>query len=96
MKPEYCIQNDGDCQSCSLSSYSLDCTNQRFAFSIRELAMALIVPERTIRKLLNDAGAKIDEYAINPDETVSRELVIDLFAIRAGDRVGRVLAGLLS
>ncbi len=52
--------------------------------------------ERTMRKLLNDAGgARYDEYANDPDEPVSREQVVDLLALRAGDRVGRVLAAVL-
>lgn len=27
---EYCTQNDGDCPSCSLSSYGRDCRNARY------------------------------------------------------------------
>jgi len=53
--------------------------------------------ERAMRKMLNDAGAdpRLDEYAIDPEETVTRDLVIRLFARRAGDRVGHKLRELL-
>jgi hypothetical protein len=27
--PEYCTQNNGDCQTCSLVNYGLDCRNNR-------------------------------------------------------------------
>jgi hypothetical protein len=27
MKPDYCIQNDGDCKTCSLVNYGRDCQN---------------------------------------------------------------------
>lgn len=27
MKREYCTQNNGDCQTCSLVNYGLDCQN---------------------------------------------------------------------
>ena len=26
--PNYCIQNNGDCKSCSLANYGRDCSNQ--------------------------------------------------------------------
>lgn len=67
-------------------------------FTIGELADEVTGGnERAMRKLLNDAGAqpRLDEYTNNPNETVSRQLVVDLVALRAGDRVGRKLAGLL-
>ena len=53
--------------------------------------------ERAMRKLLNDAGAdpRLDEYATDPAETVTRDTVIVLFAKRAGDRVGHTLRELL-
>jgi len=53
--------------------------------------------ERAMRKMLNDAGAdpRLDEYATDPTETVARDLVIVLFARRAGDRVGHKLRELL-
>ncbi len=63
-------------------------------FTIGELARRVTGGnERTIRKLLNDAGAdpRLDEYAEDPGQVVSRELVIDLFALR-GRRL-RVLLG---
>jgi len=52
--------------------------------------------ERAMRKLLNDAGAGLDEYAEDRGELVARRVVVDLLALRAGDRVGRVLGGLLT
>jgi hypothetical protein len=30
MKPNYCTQNDGDCQGCSLSNYGRDCYNNPY------------------------------------------------------------------
>ena len=27
--PDYCVQNEGDCHTCSLVNYGLDCQNQR-------------------------------------------------------------------
>ena len=70
----------------------------RDTFTVGELAATVTGgDERAMRKLLNDAGAdpRLDEYAANPAEQVVRETVIDLFAMRAGDRVGRKLAELL-
>ena len=67
-------------------------------FTIGELAQRVAGGnERAIRNLLNDAGAdpRLDPYTDNPGETVSRELVIDLFAQRAGDSVGHRLRVLL-
>ncbi len=53
--------------------------------------------ERAMRKMLNDVGAdpRLDEYATDPAETVTRDLVITLFARRASDRVGHKLRELL-
>ena len=53
--------------------------------------------EQAIRKMLNDAGAdpRLDEYTTDPAETVTRDLVITLFAKRAGDGVGHRLRVLL-
>jgi hypothetical protein len=66
-------------------------------FTVGSVAQCLGIHERVARKLLNDAGAtpRLDEYDENPSEPVSRTLVIDLVAVRAGDRVGRKLAELL-
>ena len=70
-------------------------------FTIGEIAEAVTGGnERAARKLLNDAGAdprldEYDEYAENPGELVTRQLVINLVAIRAGDIVGRRAARLL-
>jgi len=36
MKPDYCSQNDGDCASCSLSSYGRDCLNKPIRGGILE------------------------------------------------------------
>jgi hypothetical protein len=48
-------------------------------------------------KLLNDAGtAQLDELEANPGTTIPREALIDLAAVRAGDRVGRKAAWLLA
>lgn len=68
-------------------------------FTIGELAARVTGGnERTIRKLLNDAGAdpRLDEYAETPAEVVSRDLVVDLYALRAADWVGRALGLVLS
>lgn len=51
--------------------------------------------EAAMRKLLRDAGADVDELRQDLEETVSREAVIDLVAMRAGDRVGRLCAEVL-
>lgn len=67
-------------------------------FTIGELSSSVTGGnERAMRQLLNGVGAdpRLDEYVIDPGETVSRDLVIALFAQRAGDRVGRKLAELL-
>ncbi|MDI7277232.1 MAG: hypothetical protein QME94_14750 [Anaerolineae bacterium] len=65
-------------------------------FAVGMLAQAVTRGnERTMRKLLNDAGARLDEYRQEPGETVSRDIVVRLYAQRAGDRVGRKLAELL-
>jgi len=68
------------------------------SFTIGELAQNVTGGnERQMRKMLNDAGAdpQLDEYATAPGETVGRGVVIDLLAMRAGDRVGRKLGELL-
>mgnify|MGYP005859623773 CR=1 FL=1 len=67
------------------------------SFTIGELADAVAGGnERTMRKLLNDVGADLDEYADDPDERVARDVAVALYALRAGDRVGRALARLLA
>ena len=50
---------------------------------------------RAMRKLLVDAGADLDEYSEDGAETVSREIVMDLFALRAAGRAARKLVELL-
>jgi len=98
MKPAYCINDQVEnCQLCSYVNYGRDCQNNPITrdFTIKQITDCLKIGERATRKLLNDAGAKLDEMTINPDELVSRETVINLLAIRAGSREGRLLAGLL-
>jgi len=68
----------------------------RATFTVGELSEAVTGGnEAAMRKLLNDAGGEFDEYATRPDERVARPLVVNLFAMRASDRVGRVLGELL-
>lgn len=67
-------------------------------FTVGELAWAVTGGNvRTMTKLLNDAGAdpRLSELEDNPAAVVPRALVIDLLAMRAGDRVGRKLAEVL-
>jgi hypothetical protein len=64
-------------------------------FTIKQIMDCIMCPEQSARELLNDAGAELDEYKIDPSELVTRDQVIDLVALRAGDRVGRKLAELL-
>ncbi len=60
------------------------------------VAQALRCHEQQARGLLQEVDKNIDRYATNPDEPVKRETVIDLWAIRVGDSVGRHLTPLLS
>ena len=46
-------------------------------------------------KLANDAGAGIWELEPDPNIEIPRGVLVELFALRAGDRVGRVIAELL-
>jgi hypothetical protein len=67
-------------------------------FTIKQIADCLMVPERTARKLLNEANGtdpKLDELHNNPGELVTREHVVNLIVMRTCDRVGRRLAELL-
>lgn len=64
-------------------------------YSIKTISDCLGTNEAMARKLLNDSGAGIDELAEDPGEVIPREVVINLAADRAGDRVGRKLAELL-
>ena len=64
-------------------------------FTIQELADCLLVPESMLRKMLNDAGANIDELANNPGELIPREKVINLIADHKSARVGIKLGELL-
>jgi len=100
--PAYCTQNAGNCPTCSLVNYGRDCANYPLKgrwFSLAELAKAITgdrLPAMAI--MLNDAGAdpKLDELDPDPGAYVTREAVINLVAMRAGDIVGRRAAGLLS
>jgi hypothetical protein len=64
-------------------------------YSIFEISHCLKVNEPMTRKLLNDAGAHLDELANNPDELVNREAVIDLIVDRHGQRESILLAELI-
>jgi len=64
-------------------------------FTIQEIAEALHCSQEEARKFLREVDPAIDTLADNPDEPVSRGVVIDLFAMRAGDIVGRRLGKLL-
>lgn len=64
-------------------------------YKISEIVAGLKIPEVMVRKLLRDAGADIDELKSNPQETVTREAVIDLWADRVGTREQRLLSKLL-
>ena len=66
-------------------------------FTLGELAQRVAGGNVTaMAKLLNDAGAKLDEIEPDPGAVVARTTVIDLFAHRAGDSVGHRLRELLS
>ena len=96
MKPTYCTQNEGDCPTCSLSSYGRDCKNNKI-FTVGMIADSLGCHGTQACKLLNNAGANpwLDEYTANTSEVIPRALVINLAAIRASDRIGRQLTVLL-
>jgi len=96
MKPNYCKQNEGDCPSCSLSSYGWDCKNNKI-YTVGMIADCLGCHETQARKLLNNAGANpwLDEYTPNISEVIPHSLVINLAAIRASDRIGRQLTVLM-
>jgi hypothetical protein len=68
------------------------------SFTLGELASRVTSGGlRAMAAMLNDAGAtpRLDENEPDPGAQVDRGTVIDLAALRAGDRVGRVLAELL-
>jgi hypothetical protein len=69
-------------------------------FTVGDLADAVTRgKEGAMRKLLNtvagDVFAPLDEYATNRAETVTRAAVVELYARRLGDHVGRALGQLL-
>ena len=98
MKPDYCTQNAGVCPTCALVSYGRDCANHRLAH-LGDLAQRITggnVP--AMAKLLNDAGIdpRLDELAPDPGAFIPRPALAYLVAMRAGDRVGRLAAQVLS
>lgn len=95
MIPDYCTQNAGDCPSCSLVNYGRDCQNYKI-YNLGTLANKITGGNiRAMAKLLNDAGGAFDEIEPDPSAFVPRLVMVDLFAIRAGGREGRLLADLL-
>lgn len=67
-------------------------------YTLRELAQAVTGGNlQAMAKLANDAGQvpRLDEHAPAPWARVRRDIVVDLAADRAGDRVGRCLFQLL-
>jgi hypothetical protein len=96
-KPDYCTQNDGDCPTCSLVNYGRDCMNNRL-HTLGSLAQAITGGNITsMAKILNDSGMtpRINELEPDPGEFIPRPAIVDLFAMRAGDIVGRRAAELL-
>lgn len=97
MKPDYCTQNEGNCPTCSLVNYGRDCANHKLHY-LGGVAEAIAGGNVTqAAKLLNDAGMtpRLDELQPDPGAFIPRPVLIDLFAIRAGDRVGRKAGELL-
>lgn len=96
--PDYCTQNEGNCPTCSLSNYGRDCANAKI-HTLGSLAQAITGGNlASMAKLLyNDAGMSIDPYQLeyDPDLFIPRPILVDLYAIRAGDRIGRRAAELL-
>ena len=65
-------------------------------FTLGELAKRVTGGNlRAMAKLANDAGGDLDELHPTDAALVAWALVVDLYAAHAGDRVGRVLAGIL-
>jgi hypothetical protein len=97
--PDYCTQNNGDCPSCSLTNYGLDCANNRI-LTLGVMAEAITFGNlQSMAKLLyQDGNMRIDpdlaEY--DPNLFIPRLAAIDLFAMRSGDRVGHKVAELLN
>lgn len=95
-KPDYCSQCDGACLLCSLANYMRDCQNTKI-WMLSNLAEKITGGNlRALAKLLNDVAGpqdgRFDEIQPDPNAMVSRPLLIDLAAARAGDRVGRLAA----
>ena len=65
------------------------------SYRISELMKVLKLNERTVRKLLVDAGANLVELDQDTSERVTRQAVIDLWADRVGTREQRLLSQLL-
>jgi hypothetical protein len=65
-------------------------------FTIGELADALTGGNQfALRGLLRDVGLDVNRYIEDRTEAVPRAAVIDLAALRAGDRIGRKCAEVL-
>jgi hypothetical protein len=65
-------------------------------FTIGQLADAITGgDEFALRGLLRDVGLDVNRYIEDRTEAVPRGAVIDLAALRAGDRVGRKCAEIL-
>jgi len=97
IKPDYCTQNEGNCPTCSLSSYGRDCRNFRI-FTLEQLAREITGGNTTaMAKMANDAGMvpPLDELRPDMAAFVPRPVMVELYAMRAGDIVGRRLALLL-
>ncbi len=64
-------------------------------YTIADIMECLKLNETTVRKMFVDAGVELDENALNPNEQISRENIIDLLVDRASTREGRLLSKLL-
>ncbi len=64
-------------------------------YTIKDVMDCLKLNEPMVRKLLIDAGAKLDENVTNPDEVVSKEDIVNLWLDRIETREGRLLSKLL-
>ena len=86
-RPNYCTQNEGDCKTCSLANDGRDCRQNPIRYyTLAEITACLATTERTARELLNSAGAdpKLDVRAVNPDEVIPWDWLVEYLALRAG------------
>ena len=67
-------------------------------YTIGQIAECLECKEKTVRMLLNVAGAnpKFNVYNHNTHETVAKQTILDLASLRANGRIGRKLSRLLA